>query len=330
MIPSLKSFWNLLESIFVYRWEHELFLYLLPLPLILLLIRYLIRRNSKSKVVLSFITPIKQNKLTRLLSFIPDTVLSLCLVCLIFALADPYQVVYHQRIQQEGVEIVIAIDLSSSMLNKDVYPSRLEVAKQNAKSFIKARKYDNIAVVAFAGAPYLASPLTQDTAFLQHSIDRLQTDQIPEEGTALGDALGMSINQVRQEANPKRINILISDGNNTAGNLDPLTSAALAKTFGIKVYTIAVGSQKPSLDPVDETTLRQIASKSNGRFFRATDQSTLQAIFNEIDKLEKSRKLIIRDEEHVSSAFPFFVAACAFYLLSLILKLTWIENMLED
>jgi len=330
MIPSLKSFWNLLESIFVYRWEHELFLYLLPLPLVLLLIRYLIRRNSKSKVVLSFIKPIKQNKLTRLLSFIPDTVLSLCLVCLIFALADPYQVVYHQRIQQEGVEIVIAIDLSSSMLNKDVYPSRLEVAKQNAKSFIKARKYDNIAVVAFAGAPYLVSPLTQDTAFLQHSIDRLQTDQIPEEGTALGDALGMSINQVREEANPKRINILISDGNNTAGNLDPLTSAALAKTFGIKVYTIAVGSQKPSLDPVDETTLRQIASKSNGRFFRATDQSTLQAIFNEIDKLEKSRKLIIRDEEHVSSAFSFFVAAFAFYLLSLLLKLTWIENMLED
>ena len=319
-----------MESIFVYRWEHELFLYLLPLPLVLLLIRYLIRRNSKSKVVLSFIKPIKQNKLTRLLSFIPDTVLSLCLVCLIFALADPYQVVYHQRIQQEGVEIVIAIDLSSSMLNKDVYPSRLEVAKQNAKSFIKARKYDNIAVVAFAGAPYLASPLTQDTAFLQHSIDRLQTDQIPEEGTALGDALGMSINQVREEANPKRINILISDGNNTAGNLDPLTSAALAKTFGIKVYTIAVGSQKPSLDPVDETTLRQIANKSNGRFFRATDQSTLQAIFNEIDKLEKSRKLIIRDEEHVSSAFSFFVAAFAFYLLSLILKLTWIENMLED
>ncbi len=330
MIPSLKSFWNLLESIFVYRWEHELFLYLLPLPLVLLLIRYLIRRNSKSKVVLSFIKPIKQNKLTRLLSFIPDTVLSLCLVCLILALADPYQVVYHQRIQQEGVEIVIAIDLSSSMLNKDVYPSRLEVAKQNAKSFIKARKYDNIAVVAFAGAPYLASPLTQDTAFLQHSIDRLQTDQIPEEGTALGDALGMSINQVREEPNPKRINILISDGNNTAGNLDPLTSAALAKTFGIKVYTIAVGSQKPSLDPVDETTLRQIASKSNGRFFRATDQSTLQAIFNEIDKLEKSRKLIIRDEEHVSSAFSFFVAAFAFYLLSLLLKLTWIENMLED
>lgn len=319
-----------MESIFVYRWEHELFLYLLPLPLVLLLIRYLIRRNSKSKVVLSFIKPIKQNKLTRLLSFIPDTVLSLCLVCLIFALADPYQVVYHQRIQQEGVEIVIAIDLSSSMLNKDVYPSRLEVAKQNAKSFIKARKYDNIAVVAFAGAPYLASPLTQDTAFLQHSIDRLQTDQIPEEGTALGDALGMSINQVREEPNPKRINILISDGNNTAGNLDPLTSAALAKTFGIKVYTIAVGSQKPSLDPVDETTLRQIASKSNGRFFRATDLTTLQAIFNEIDKLEKSRKLIIRDEEHVSSAFSFFVAAFAFYLLSLILKLTWIENMLED
>jgi Ca-activated chloride channel family protein len=330
MIPNLKSIWNLLESIFVYRWENELFLYLLPLPLVLLLIRYLIRRKTKSMVVLSFITPLKQNKITRLLSFIPDTVISLCLICLIFALADPYQVVYHQRIQQEGVEIVLAIDLSSSMLNKDVEPSRLEVAKETAKNFIKARKYDNIALVAFAGAPYLASPLTQDTVFLQHSLSRLQSNQIPEEGTALGDALGMSINQVRKEPNPKKVNILLSDGNNTAGNLDPLTSASLAKTFGIKVYTIAVGSLKPSLDPVDETTLRQIAAKSSGRFFRATDQSTLQAIFKEIDALEKSRKLIIREEEHVSSAFAFFIGACTFFLLSLVLKLTWIENMLED
>lgn len=330
MIPNLKSIWNLLESIFVYRWENELFLYLLPLPLVLLLIRYLIRRKTKSKVVLSFIKPLKQNKITRLLSFIPDTVLSLCLICLILTLADPYQVVYHQRIQQEGVEIVLAIDLSSSMLNKDVQPSRLEVAKETAKNFIISRKFDNIALVAFAGAPYLASPLTQDTAFLQHSLSRLQSNQIPEEGTALGDALGMSINQVREEPNPKKVNILLSDGNNTAGNLDPLTSASLAKTFGIKVYTIAVGSLKPSLDPVDETTLRQIAIKSNGRFYRATDQSTLQAIFKEIDTLEKSRKLVIREEEHVSSAFAFFIGACAFFLASLVLKLTWIENMLED
>jgi Ca-activated chloride channel family protein len=330
MISNLKSFWNQLESIFSYRWEHELFLFLLPLPLLLLLLRYLIRRKSKSKVVLSFIKPLKQNRITRLLSMIPDTVLSLCIICVVLALADPYQVVYHNRIQQEGVEIVLAIDLSSSMLNKDVSPSRLEVAKQTAKKFIQARKYDNIALVAFAGAPYLASPLTQDTAYLNHSLRRLQSDQIAEEGTALGDALGMSINQVREEPNPKKINILISDGNNTAGNLDPLTSASLAKTFGIKVYTIAVGSLKPSLDPVDETTLRQIAEKSNGRFYRATDQSTMQAIFQEIDALEKSRKLTIRDEEHVSSAQAFFLWACVLYFISLVLKLTWIDNMLED
>ena len=330
MIQTLNSFWNQLESIFNFRWENELFLYLLPLPLLLLLVRYLLRRKSKSKLALSFAKPLKQNKLIRLLSFIPDTILSLCLVCLILSAADPYQIVYHQRIQQEGIEIVLAIDLSSSMLNKDVRPSRLEVAKNTAKNFIKARKYDNIALIAFAGAPYLASPLTQDTTFLLQSIDRLQSDLIPEEGTALGDALGMSINQVRDEANPKKINILISDGNNTAGNLDPLTSAALAKTFGIKVYTIAVGSLMPSLDPVDETTLRQIAAKSNGLFYRATDQTTLQAIFKEIDTLEKSRKLIIREEEHVSSAFAFLMGACALFFMNLVLKLTWIENMLED
>jgi Ca-activated chloride channel family protein len=96
------------------------------------------------------------------------------------------------------------------------------------------------------------------------------------------------------------------------------------------VYTIAVGSLKPSLDPVDETTLRQIAEKSNGHFYRATDESTMQQIFKEIDTLEKSRKLIIRDEEHVSSALSFFIGAFIFFLMSLVLKLTWIENMLED
>jgi Ca-activated chloride channel family protein len=130
MIQTLNSFWNQLESIFTFRWENELFLYLLPLPLLLLLVRYLVRRKSKLKISLSFAKPIKQNKLTRLLSFIPDTVISLCLVCLILTAADPYQVVYHQRIQQEGIEIALAIDLSSSMLNKDVRPSRLEVAKK--------------------------------------------------------------------------------------------------------------------------------------------------------------------------------------------------------
>jgi Ca-activated chloride channel family protein len=140
----------------------------------------------------------------------------------------------------------------------------------------------------------------------------------------------MCINQIREEANPKKIIILISDGNNTAGNLDPLTSAELAKTFKIKVYTIAVGSLRASLDPVDESTLRLIAQHSNGKFYRATDKQTLQAIFKEIDIMEKSRKLLIKDVEHQSAAPLFFQLALLLFFINQLLKVIGISNTLED
>jgi Ca-activated chloride channel family protein len=252
------------------------------------------------------------------------------MVCIIISLADPYKSVYHTRVQQEGVDIAIGLDVSSSMLSKDVQPSRLAVAKQTAGSFIYGRKYDQIALVAFAGAPYLASPITSDTSFLSRALLNLPSQQITEEGTALGDALGMCINQIREEANPKKIIILISDGNNTAGNLDPLTSAELAKTFKIKVYTIAVGSSKASLDPVDESTLRLIAEQSNGHFYRAENQQTLKQIFQEIDQIEKSRKLFIREVEHESAAPVFYQLAFILFFINLLLKLIGVSNSLED
>jgi len=322
--------WLQLKSIFTFSWENEFYLYLIPLPLLIIGIRLLVKRKSQNRVVLSFKEPLKQNKIIRLLTFLPDAVLSLCLVCLIIALADPYKSIFHTRVQQEGVDIAIGLDVSSSMLNEDVQPSRLAIAKQTAEGFISGRKYDQIALVAFAGAPYLASPITTDTSFLFHSIKNLSSKQITEEGTALGDALGMCINQIRDEPNPKKVIILISDGNNTAGNLDPMTSAELAKTFKIKVYSIAVGSSKMNLDPVDESTLRMIAEQANGRFYRATDQQTLKRIFQEIDLLEKSRKLFIREVEHESAASVFYQLAFILFFINLLLKLIGVSNSLED
>lgn len=322
--------WQQLKSIFSFSWENEFYLYLIPLPLLVIGIRLLMKRKRQNRVVLSFKQPLKQNKLVRFLTFLPDTVLSLCLVCIIIALADPYKLKYHTRIQQEGVDIAIGLDVSSSMLSKDVLPSRLAIAKKTAGAFIFGRKYDQIALVAFAGAPYLASPITSDTSFLAHAIQNLSSQQITEEGTALGDALGMCINQIREEANPKKIIILISDGNNTAGNLDPMTSAELAKTFKIKVYTIAVGSSSASLDPVDESTLRMIAAQSNGKFYRATDQQTLRKIFQEIDVMERSRKLFIREVEHESATPVFFQLGFVLFFINLLLKLIGISNSLED
>lgn len=271
-----------------------------------------------------------QNKWIHFISFIPKTIESICILCIIFALSGPYKKIIKPNIKQGGVDMAIALDLSSSMLTKDVYPSRLEVAKKLAIQFAKNRTQDQISLVAFAGVPYLASPLTSDLTYVIKALSILESKLIKEEGTALGDALGMSINQIREENNPKKVAIVISDGNNTTGNLDPITAATLAKSFGIKVYTIAVGSYKPSLDPVDESTLRLIAEKSNGQFYRATDTKALNAIFKEIDFLEKSRTLQTSIEEHEDFKPIFIKLAFLLFCTNFLLKLTPISNILED
>ena len=211
--------WLKLKTIFTYDWENPYFLYLIPLPLVIILISSLINRRKKSTIALSFSTPMEQNRWVRLISFIPKTIESLCLLCIILAIASPYKKIIETEIKYGGVDMVMALDLSSSMLTQDVSPSRLEVAKKLAISFAKNRTQDQISLVAFAGSPYLASPLTSDLTYITKAISLLESRQIKEEGTALGDALGMSINQIRDEKNPKKVAIVISDGNNTAGNL---------------------------------------------------------------------------------------------------------------
>lgn len=326
----LNYSWVKLKTIFTYDWENPFFLYLIPLPFVIILISSLMNRRKKSRISLSFSAPIEQNKWVRLISFIPKTIESVSILCVILAIASPYKKIIKTEIKRGGVDMVMAIDLSSSMLTQDVSPSRLEVAKKLAILFAKNRTQDQISLVAFAGSPYLASPLTSDLTYITKALSLLQSSQIKEEGTALGDALGMSINQIREEKNPKKVAIIISDGNNTTGNLDPITAASLAKSFGISVYTIAVGSNKPSLDPVDESTLRIMAEKSNGQFYRATNSKTLSAIFKEINFLEKSRSLKVSTEIHEDAKPIFIKLAFLFFCISILLKLTPISNILED
>ena len=324
------SLWFQLKSVFSYDWDFPFFLYLLPLPLVIFAFKKILNRNNQARIVMSFSKPLVQQKFIRILSFIPEILQGLCLFFVILTLASPYKKIVHSEIKKEGVEMALAIDISASMQTKDVFPSRLQVAKKLAIDFVKQRKNDRISLIAFAGAPYLASPLTPDSSYLIQALQPFESQLIREQGTALGDALGMSINQIRDEKNPKKIAILLSDGNSTAGNLDPITSAELAKSFGIKVYTIAVGSLQPSLDPVDESTLRSIAETSNGEFFRATNEQTLAQIFQEIDQLEKTRTLKIRWEEHEDLKGIFLRIAFLFFCLSLLLKISPITNILED
>jgi Ca-activated chloride channel family protein len=322
--------WQQIQAFFTFEWENGLFLYGLIWPFLLYFIKYLRQRGNRPRLELSLSVPLKQNRLSLLLSYVPMVIQMLCISSLIIVAAGPYRVIKHQKKQVEGIDIALALDISSSMQTRDIAPSRLETAKTMGTTFIRKRSHDPIALVAFAGAPYLASPITTDTAFLLHQLRQFQTKQIVEEGTALGDALGMCINQIRDSENPKKISILISDGNNTAGNLDPVTSAELAKNFNIKVYTIAVGSLQASTDPVDESTLREIASLTKGKFFRATNSQTLQQIFQEIDKMEASIVKTVTWEEHISLSYLFAEISLILFFISLWVRFSWIGNSLED
>jgi len=322
--------WHQIQAFFTFEWENSLFLYGLIWPFLLYFIKYLRQRGNQPRLELSLSVPLKQNRLSLVLSYVPMIIQILCISSLIIVAAGPYRVIKHQKKQVEGIDIALALDISSSMQTQDISPNRLETAKTMGTEFIRKRSHDPIALVAFAGAPYLASPITTDTAFLLHQLKQFQTKQIVEEGTALGDALGMCINQIRDSENPKKISILISDGNNTAGNLDPATSAELAKNFNIKVYTIAVGSLKASTDPVDESTLREIASITKGKFFRATNRQALQQIFQEIDKMEASIVKTVTWEEHISLSYLFAEISLILFFVSLWVRFSWISNSLED
>lgn len=327
----LTHVWQQVKSIFFLEWENPLFLYLLALPFILLAYKYWIQKNNRAKIVLHIPNEFPENKITRLQSYIPEFLQSLFLVAIIIALAGPYKTIRYAETKAEGIDIAMGIDISSSMANKDVAPSRLEVAKKMAMHFIQKRiLHDAFSIVAFAGEPNLVSPTTQDSLYLKQSIKQLTSGIIKEEGTALGDAMGTCINQLRDSQNPKKIGIIISDGNNTAGNLDPSISAKLARMFKVKFYTIAVGKEGNLLDPVDENTLRSIAENTQGKFFRANDAKGLSDVFTEIDDLEKTKVRTFRWEEHKDQSQPFIIIALFLFLSNLALKLTWIGNILED
>lgn len=322
--------WYQILEFFTFKWENGLFLYGLILPFLVYFIKYIRQRGNRPRLELSLSTPLHQNRISLLLSYIPMVIQMLLIASLIIVAAGPYRVIKHQKKQVEGIDIALALDISSSMQTKDIAPSRLETAKRMGTTFIRQRSHDPISLIAFAGAPYLASPITTDTAFLLHQLRQFDTKQIVEEGTALGDALGMCINQIRDSDNPKKISILISDGNNTAGNLDPVTWAELAKNFNIKVYTIAVGSLQPTADPVDETTLREISLLTKGKFFRATNSQALAQIFQEIDKMEASVVKTITWEEHISLTYLFAEIALILFFVGLWVRISWIGNSLED
>ncbi len=237
------------------------------------------------------------------LRHLPFVLRMLVVACLVLALARPQTGSAEEEITAEGIDIVMALDLSTSMLAEDLRPNRLEAAKRVAMEFIDGRRNDRIGLVVFARRGFAQCPLTLDYGILKDLLAEVQTGLI-DDGTAIGMGLVTAINRLRESNAKSRIIVLLTDGRNNQGEIDPLTSAEMAQTLGIKVYTIGAGAKGlapyPVQDPVfgqryarvevdiDEETLLETAEITGGRYFRATDTASLKAIYSEIDRLEKT------------------------------------------
>jgi Ca-activated chloride channel family protein len=230
----------------------------------------------------------------------------IALTLLIIALARPQVTDMSTRVKNnQGIDIVMAIDVSASMLAKDLKPNRLEALKNVAANFIRSRTTDRIGLVEYAGESYTKTPITSDKSIILRSLKEIEYNTIIEGGTAIGMGLATSVNRIKDSKAISKVVILLTDGVNNSGFIDPLTAAELANEFGIKIYTIGLGTNGMALSPIgidsrgkfnyanakveiDEKLLKEIADMTGGKYFRATNNSKLIEIYDDIDKLERS------------------------------------------
>ena len=234
----------------------------------------------------------------------------------------------------EGIDIMMALDISGTMLAEDLKPNRLEAAKQVASDFVLARPNDQIGLVVFAGESFTQCPLTIDHAVLVNLFQSVEYGMI-EDGTAIGLGLANAVNRMKDSQTKSKVIILLTDGSNNRGDIDPQTAAEIAKTFGIRVYTVGVGSYGQARVPVqtpigtqyitmdsefDETTLQRIAQTTGGQYFRATDNSSLKKIYEQIDQLEKTKLRVREYAKHTENFAPFLYAALLCLLGEIVLR----------
>lgn len=258
-----------------------------------------------------------------------QTVRLLALGLIILGLARPQWGKGKTEVQASGIDIVLALDISGSMQALDFtlngrQADRLAVVKSVVAKFIESRPNDRLAIVVFAGRPYLISPLTLDHDWLLRNLEDRVYVGLVEDSTAIGTAIAMSVNRLRDQPSKSKVIILLTDGNNNAGKVSPETAAEAARALGVKVYTIAVGTEGmapiPAMDQfgqrqivqmkvdVDEATLQKIASITDGMFYRATDTGSLERVYKEIDRLEKTT-VTMKKYENYRELFHFFVTA---------------------
>ena len=320
------------------NFEYPLLLWLLVLPLLLVALyvyRELAGRRPHLRV--SKAAPWMQGGRSPLavIRHLPMVLRTAALCLIIVALARPRSSTEVEKRDSEGIDIVLAMDVSTSMLARDFTPDRLSAAKDIAIEFIAQRPSDRMGIVVFAGESYTQCPLTTDRASLINLMKEVQTDLI-EDGTAIGNGLATAVARMMDSDAPSRVVILLTDGVNNSGEVAPQTAAEIAKTYGVRVYTIGVGANGmapyPVMTPwgvemqkvqveIDEDLLKSIAETTGGRYFRATDNTKLAEIYSEINKMEKARTTVDSFPVYKELFGRYGVAALICLLLELLVVL---------
>lgn len=327
-----------------FDWEFFFVLYLIPLVLLLFLLKWLLGTKIKQKLPVALPKQEISRHWTSYLRFIPNLFLALSIMLVLVALARPQRT--NEQVEQwsEGIDIALVIDISESMQIEDFKPNRLEAAKRTARSFIAGRDQDRIGLVIFSGDAYSLSPLTTDYELLYKFIDEeIDFNKIENRGTAIGSAIAVGTNRMRESDAVSKVMILLSDGDNTAGNIDPITAAELAAAYDIKIYSIGIGKEgkvpfgkdffgRPNYveNTLDETTLREIAKIGSGEFYRVSDNEALMNVFKLIDEYEKAEIKETRYKNTTDFYTIYLYWALVFFMLYLFSKSSFISNILED
>jgi len=324
-------FWNKITFV-----HPQWFWLLLILPLLWVLY-YFFKAKRYPTITISTLQGLKQHqsKLAKF-RFVLPLLRSLAILGLILAIARPKQISSNEKINKEVVDIVLCIDISTSMLARDFKPDRLEAVKKVAKEFIAKREGDRIGLVVFSGESFTQCPVTVDHEILYHLIDNIKLGVL-EDGTAIGMGLATSVNRLKESNAKSKVIILLTDGVNNSGIIDPITATNLAATMNVKVYTIGAGTNGQAYSPIgikpdgtyvfgmaevkiDEELLRTISKNTNGKYYRATNTNQLRAIYNEIDKLEKTKIDVMKTQKQEEAFFPFILFSIACLLLLLLLR----------
>lgn len=322
------------------------FLYLLILIPLLAVWCFFMRKKDAAVLSIPSVKGFKTSSFLSKLKPLLYVLRLLALAAIIVALARPRNVSVSKRTKtNRGIDIVMAIDVSASMLARDLRPNRLEALKKVAINFVNRRPNDRIGIVVYAGESFTQTPITSDKRIVKRTISELQWGRL-EGGTAIGMGLGSGVNRLKDSEAKSKVIILLTDGVNNSGNIDPRTATELAKELGIKVYTIGIGTNGMadfpwSKDPrtgqlnfrkqqveIDEDLLKFIASETEGKYFRATNNTELQEIYDEIDKLEKTKIEEFKYYNYKELYRPLVFLALGLLILEFLLRNTLFKSFI--